>query len=387
VSSERRQRLASQVDPPRVKPIKSAALLMGWALVVLVFASQWYAYDASRNTASRFRFYLGWSLYLWALVTPSAIWMAHRFRITPTRWMRGLLLHLTASIAITATELLLEAYLGWLRHGEGLTVAGSLRHYFAQHAQIGLVTYWLVVTAVLIHDAREHARATAVRSARLETQLTSARLELLRRQFHPHFLFNTLQAATTLVHEDADRAEEVLVRLSDLLRISIYESKADEIPLGRELAIMEHYLGIQVCRFQDRLQFDVGVEPELMDCLVPALLLQPLVENAVKHGVEEHRGNDTVTIRANRAGNRLRLIVCNSNGSLRQSTRTDGHGYGVASTTERLEQLYGSEQSSFQLYATSPTGVCADVTLPFRFASDAALPTKEPADEHPRAYR
>jgi len=377
--------------PQQVRSTKTTIAFAGWwALAVIFFASQWYAYDASRSVASAFLLYLWWSAYLWTLVTPSALVLAKRFPITTANWRRSVALHLAASVALMTAQLSLEAYLGWLHHGGELSTAQALRHYFGQHAQISLLTYWLVVAAVLHYAARDRARASSVRSARLESQLAGARLEVLRRQLQPHFLFNTLQAASTLVHEDPDRAEEVLVRLSELLRISVYESQAHEIPLSRELAILEHYTGIQVCRFQDRLDFHVSVDPQLLNCLVPSMLLQPLVENAVRHGVEKHRIPDTITIRAAREGGFLLLSVCNSSSSLDRvsSGETAGRrGHGLPSTRARLEQLYGAGASSFQLRAVQPSGVCAEVRIPVRAARGLAEQTTELTGAYPSVHR
>jgi two-component system, LytTR family, sensor kinase len=344
-----------------------------WAIVVVLFASQWYAYDASRAGAEPFRYYVWWSCYLWALLTPSALWLAWRFPITAKNWKGRVPLHLAASIALTGVQLSLEAYLGWLRNRETLSVEGALRHYFSQHMQVSLLTYWLLVGATLFYKAREQVRESGLRSTTLQAQLTTARLEVLRRQLHPHFLFNTLQAAITLVHDDPDRAEEMLLRLSDLLRVSLQESQAQEISLSRELGILDHYLGIQACRFQDRLQFDICVDHELLACLVPSLLLQPLVENAIRHGIGRHKGSDTVTIRAAREGPRLRLEVCNVASRLDVGPpQSHRRGFGLATTRERLAQLYGTEQSSFQLRQLEPAGVCAEVLIPLRLDGAAS---------------
>lgn len=364
-----------------------AAIFLVWGVVVLIFAVQWYVYDATHFAASPFSYYVWWAAYLSTLVTPSAIWLTRRFPITATNWTRTLALHMAASIFLTATQLLLEAYIGWLGHSH-LSPVASIRHYFAQHSQLSMLTYWLVVGGTLFNDARERVRESTLRSTKLETQLSNARLEVLRRQLHPHFLFNTLQAATTFVHDDPDLAEEVLVRLSDLLRVSLYESQQHEIPLRRELSILEHYMSIQECRFRDRLRFDVQADSDALSCLVPSLLLQPLVENAVRHGVEQHRASDTVTVRARRDGDRLRLSVSNAVGALNGRTALAASGgFGVAGTIERLEQQYGAGHAFFQLRDQRPAGVRAEVVIPLRVAPDAALDVKDSVNDHSRVDR
>lgn len=355
------------------------ALIFGaWLLLVILFATQWYAYDASRATAEPFSYYVWWSGYIWALLTPSALWLAWRFPVTASNWRGRLALHVAASIVLTGVELSLESYLGWMRHGPGQPAMSAFRHYFSQHTQVSLLTYWLVVGGVWFYRSREEVRESTLRSSRLATQLTAARLEVLRRQLHPHFLFNTLTAAITLIHDDPDRAEEVLVRLSDLLRISLQESEAAEIPLSRELEILERYIGIQSCRFQDRLHFEMRIDDAARLCLVPSLLLQPLVENAVTYGVGTHKGNDTVTVLATRERNRLRLAISNAISSLGDGAEVARRrGVGLTSTRERLAQLYGTEQSSLRLSNLQPAGVCAEVLIPARTGPANLAPPAE----------
>jgi two-component system, LytTR family, sensor kinase len=343
------------------------AACLAWAVVVLLFAAQWYAYDLSRTGAEPFSYYVWWSGYLWALLTPVALWLGWRFPISGANWQRRVPLHLGASLGLTGIQLSLEACLGWLRHQHELSAAGALRHYFSQHTQISLLTYWLLVAAAVFYRTREDAREGRVRSAKLVAQLSAARLEALRQQLHPHFLFNTLQAATTLVHDDADCAEEILLRLSELLRVSLHESQEQEIRLQRELDILGHYIAIQGCRFGDRLRFDMRIDRDVLACAVPSLLLQPLVENAVRHGIGTHKENDTITIRGYRQGNKLCLAVCNLSATLEApADQLFGRGVGLATTRERLEQLYGTEGASFHLRNLQPKGVCAEITLPYR---------------------
>jgi hypothetical protein len=367
--------------------VSNAAMFLLGGVAVLMFAAQWYIYDATHFAASPFSYYVWWVAYLSTLVTPSAIWLTRRFPITASSWRRALPVHIAANIVLTVTLLLLEAYIGWLDHSH-LSPAAAIRHYFVQHSQLSVLTYWLVVAGTLFHNASERARESTLRSTKLETQLSNARLEVLRRQLHPHFLFNTLQAATTLVHDDPDRAEEVLVRLSELLRVSVYESEQHEIPLRRELSILEHYMSIQECRYRDRLRFDVQADPDALSCLVPSLILQPLVENAVRHGVEKHRASDTVTVRAKREGDRLTLTVANAVGALNGAAAlAAGGGFGVAGTIERLEQQYGPGHAFFQLRDQRPAGVRAEVVIPLRLAPDAALDVEDSANGHSRVDR
>lgn len=353
-------------------------LVLAWAFALTVFAVQWYAYDASRGGTEPFAYYAWWSAYIWVLLTPAALWLAWRYPLTKAQWRSTLPVHVGASLAMTAAELSLEAYLGWRRHAGSLTASDAFRHYFSQHTQVSLVTYWLIVGAVMIYRAHQDAHATRLRSTQLNAQLTAARLQVLRSQLNPHFLFNTLQAATTLVREDPDRAEEMLSRLGDLLRATLRDSQVQEIPLRDEMAILDHYLAIQTCRFEDRLGFAIEIAPEAGMCLVPAMLLQPLVENAVQYGVGLHRGRDTVSLVAERHDGVLRIEVRNGVGSLdERSASKRGSGFGLPATKERLTQLYGADASSLELLNLTPTGVAATVQIPARTAAWTAQAAAE----------
>ena len=156
-------------------------------------------------------------------------------------------------------------------------------------------------------------RQRELRQAQLETRLASAELEKLRMQIHPHFLFNTLQAAITLVQEEPHAAEDVLLRLSQLLRISLDQMDSNEITLVRELEFLDLYTGIQRARFGDRLAVEIHAEPDTLNLLIPPLILQPLVENAIRHGIGKHKGKDCVEIFAHKKDGGLQIEVWNAN--------------------------------------------------------------------------
>ena len=233
----------------------------------------------------------------------------------------------------------------------------------------------MLVGAVHLYRMRDEAQERELRSSKLEAQLSASQLEVLRAKIHPHFLFNTLQAATMLIHEDPDGAEDILLRLSELLRVSIDEAHIQEVRLERELEVLDLYMGIQVRRFGDRLRFEVSIDQNVRDCMVPALVLQPLVENAIRHGIGRHKGSDTVSVRAFQEGEFLRLEVRNLNSSLEDtSAGLLGRGVGLANTRARLEQLYGNRQE-FGLRNLEPTGVSAMLSIPLR---SAPVPVEEP---------
>jgi two-component system, LytTR family, sensor kinase len=341
-------------------------IIFCWLAGVLFFAIQWFVYDSARGNADPFRFYLWWSFYTWGVLTPIVVYFAYRNPIDARTWKRAFPLHLAASFVIGMVAISAEAMLGKLGRHQDLSVEAALRHYFSRHAQASLLTYWMLVGVVHLYRMRDEGRRRELRASKLEAQLSAAQLQALRAQIHPHFLFNTLQAAMTLLHEDPDGAEDILLRLSDLLRVSLDGSNVQEVPLERELEVLELYMGIQSRRFGDRLQFDVSVAKGVRECMVPVLILQPLVENAIGHGIGKHKGSDTVTIRGFQEGEFLRLEVLNLNSHLEEkSLASQRHGVGLSNTRARLEQLYGGRQR-LGLRNLEPTGVCAEILIPLR---------------------
>jgi hypothetical protein len=355
-SSERSRKVA----------VKGLLAFAAWALVVLIFASQWYGYDAGHGFTDRFLYYLGWSFYLWGVLTPLALCLGWRYPIGAGTWLRAVPLHLAASLLLTTVQLSIEASVAWSRISDGTSLTAMLMHYLRQHTQIGLLTYWLLVGAVQFYRVHDHSRKRQLRAAQLEARLAETQMDNLRAQLHPHFLFNTLQAATTLIHEDPDAAEDILVRLSELLRVSLDEMRTHEIPLAHEVEFLNHYVGIQQRRFGDRLRFELHIDGDTLDCAVPTLMLQPLVENAVRHGVGKHKDSDVVTVRAFQERGRLCLAVSNLASSLEGvPEELLSRGVGLSNTRERLEQLYGDGQS-LRLFNLEPKGVCVQVSIPRR---------------------
>ena len=347
---------------------RKVLLLAAWLAAVVVFAMQWFVYDAARGNADPFRYYLWWSCYTWGVLSPVVVKFAYQNPINAATWKRALPLHLGASSVLVAGEISIEAMLGKLRLHHDLSVQGALRHYFTRHTQVSLLTYWMLVGAVQLYRMRDETQKRELRSSKLEAQLSATQLEVLRAQIHPHFLFNTLQAATTLIHEDPDGAEDILLRLSELLRVSVDEAHIQEISLDRELEVLDLYIGIQARRFGDRLRFEISIDQDVRDCMVPALILQPLVENAIRHGIGMHKGSDTVSIQAFQEGEFLHLEVRNLSSTLEDKlAQLPERGVGLANTRARLEQLYGNRQQ-FVLRNLEPTGVCAELSIPFRSA-------------------
>lgn len=226
----------------------------------------------------------------------------------------------------------------------------------------------------VIHAVEFNRRAIerTAQAARLEASLASARLETLTAQLQPHFLFNTLHAVSTLMHRDVEAADTMLARLGDLLRRTLDDRDKPELPLGEELRLLDTYLDIVRVRFDDRLTVDVQVPPDTHGALVPRFVLQPLVENALQHGIGSREGPGRVTIRAQRNGDRLSLTVTDD--GLAGQLGDNGfprEGVGLTNTRQRLQESYGSDHL-LRLTKSAGGGLVVTIDFPFRAAAAAA---------------
>lgn len=236
------------------------------------------------------------------------------------------------------------------------------------------LTYSIVAVVITALDYQDALRERGLRAARLETQLALAQFQALRAQLHPHFLFNALNAISALIHKDAARADRMLARLSELLRLAIDTATTPEVKLIDEVDFVQRYLEIERLRFGDRLEVRVELPVETYDALVPNMLLQPLVENAVRHGVAPHSGPGRVEIRAQRSGSRLGIVVSDTGKGIAAGSPNAGtrDGVGLRTTRERLEKLYGTAQE-LALVNVPGGGFETRVVLPFRQHAEAPL--------------
>lgn len=242
---------------------------------------------------------------------------------------------------------------------------------FAYIALIGLAH-----AGVFQRRYRERERQTSL----LESRLNQAQLRALQAQLQPHFLFNTLNGIATLVRRDPAAAHEMLLSLSELLRIALNSSHRQEIPLREELDFLDRYLAIQRMRFGDRMEVTQQIEPSAMTCLVPALLLQPLVENAIRHGLEPAGRPGKLRIAASRNGEWFQLTV-EDNGVGLPPGGANGTGVGLANVRERLATLYGAAYE-FNIAERAEGGVIVSIKLPARMEGDDASAPPRPARRH-----
>jgi hypothetical protein len=347
-----------------------------WTVVAIVFAVQRFFQDDLNNHSWDGWDYLRWSLiqwYAWAALAPTVFRLAATYPIRAPLRLRGLGMQLPLSLGVTMLAQCIGAFVSVFT--ESSTFAVQLGQFLGQHFALGLLTYWALFAiqqAMQFHDEKTRRE---VEASRLAADLAQSRLRSLKSQLQPHFLFNTLHAIATLLKEDTLSAEDMLLRLSDLLRAFLEDHDGQEISVRRELVLLDLYLGIQRMRFKDRLETRIYVAPDALDGAVPSLILQPIVENAIRHGIGERLGEDRIDIDVRREGRRLSIEVRNQNSSLdkppgESGATSTGHGIGLSNTALRLRELYGDE-GQVRLDMIWPQGVVCRIHLPFHLAEDA----------------
>jgi hypothetical protein len=310
----------------------------------------------------------------WAPLTPLVLWLGRRFPVERASLGRGLSVHVPACLLVAAAHVAFVQYVFILLEPFGPQRVP--RPYWEQflgrltsqlHIELLIYAATLGLGYAVSYYARFRERE--MRASQLEAQLAQAQLQALKMQLHPHFLFNTLNGIAGLVRDNKNRAAvDMLAGLSDLLRYTLENAGKHEVPLREEMEFLELYLGIQQMRFPDRLRVEMRVAPETLDALVPNLILQPLVENAIRHGVSQRPTPGTVGVTAEREGERLRVNVYDDGPGLKRDGGGGG-GVGLSNTRERLAQLYG-ERQRFTLSEREGGGVEAAFVIPFARAGE-----------------
>ncbi len=310
---------------------------------------------------------------IWAVLTVPIFMLAHRFTVTAETGRRRILLFMTLGlvIAILVDTVLAQVRLHVLPPPPGRvrqppSIFGNLLRFQFLY---DYMVYLAVFAAALARDyflryqARlEETTQLQAQAAKLEAQLADARLTALRSQLNPHFLFNTLNAISSLVERDPRGVRKMIARLGELLRHTLEETESQEIVLERELELLRRYLDIMEVRFQGKLEATISAADDVKGALVPNLILQPLVENALKHGVSASDGRGHVEVSAVRSGDQVVLRVRDHGPGL-GDTETD-NGVGLTNTIARLDQLYKAKQR-FSLQPAPDGGTVAEIRLPY----------------------
>ena len=350
-----------------------------WTVLGLLSASQVYLGLLSEGRPISWERALLWQMpgwYLWGALTPLVLYLGRRFRIERQRWMSRLLIHLSASISLVLLHL---AFLVWVSSRMGLTGARPFSFskvylvFASSFFHFELLAYWAILGIGYAFEYHRKYREREMAAMQLERQLTQAQLQALKMQLHPHFLFNTLHAIAVLVRKQENQAAvRMLAGLSDLLRYALERVETQEVTLKQELEFIERYLEIEQVRFQDRLTVRWQIAPETLDAQVPSLILQPLVENAIRHGIAARAAAGVIEISARREQDKLRIQVRDDGPGLPADwAAAHRGGVGIANTRARLQQLYGAEYQ-FELRnveRAEGSGMAARLIIPFRLLS------------------
>jgi two-component system LytT family sensor kinase len=305
------------------------------------------------------------SWWVWALATPLIVTLGRRFVLTRRPWL-GVPIHLVANAAIASAELVVYIQCGRLV-GEDMFLAPVTElvpWMLLKNAFLEVMIYWGVIAADAGLAYQRRYREAALRQSQLEARLVEAQLDALKMQLHPHFLFNTINAIAVLIRKgETASALHMLGGMSELLRRSLSSLKVEHVSLRNELEFIQRYLDIETTRFPDRLKVSLAIEPGAEHARVPVMLLQPIVENAIKHGIAPRIRGGTIAIAARITGDRLRIEVRDDGVGLAAVSPTAGQGVGLSHVRKRLAQLYG-EASRFSLEPNEPSGAIAIVELP-----------------------
>jgi two-component system LytT family sensor kinase len=336
---------------------------------------------------------LAWMLgvYLWALLTPAILWLGRRFPIDRSRWFLPIAAQLLFSSGFSVLELALESALYTRLHLFPAVMPNFSRTFavlLLRGFHGGILDYWMVIgvqwSFLYYRGYQERSQELLkfeLRASELQSQLMSAQLQALKMQLQPHFLFNTLNAITVLVRQQKSKdAEKMLGHLSDLLRGVLEDVDAQEVSLRRELEYLQLYLAIEQVRFPDRLRVEIKADPDAQEASVPQLILQPIVENAIRHGIGRSSSAGRIVISAARVNGAVQLSVQDDGPGLASGDSSQEQGIGLANTRARLQQLYG-QQASLEIENCDRGGVIVTMKIPFHHSTEAGKPH---ASDNPR---
>jgi sensor histidine kinase YesM len=335
-------------------------VLAGWtALAVFFGVSSSLTYVTTyRPPQWRFTFLMALTeWYAWAVMTPLVAWLATRFPIRQGRLLASLPVHAVAGFFIAVVKVMLTRILR-------ISLVSSSAYFLISNLATHYVIYWALVGAVHALAYYRAGREGELRASQLEGRLAEARLQLLKMQLHPHFLFNTLNAISELVHEDPSAAERMIASLSELLRETLDAGATDRVPLEHELELLDRYVDIQQARFGNRLDVRIHADTDVRRALVPHLILQPLVENSIRHGLAARVRAGRIDVRATRQGDEL-LLEVEDDGTGLKSESGPREGVGLGNMRARLQVLYGASHS-IQIRNANVGGALVSIVIPWQ---------------------
>jgi sensor histidine kinase YesM len=362
-----------------IKCRRAALLFVGWTLVGIIFAGISYAAAIGENNkefgfASALRLNLV-QFYLWAILAPLLFRFSRRFPIElrPLN-VRNLLLYFPALISFAGIHQVIHLAVLWSITPRWRQKYPALidcyRAYFAFGFYIDLIIALLIVIAVHALLYYQSFRASELAQSSLKTQLAQAQLRALKMQLHPHFLFNTLHSISSLVLEDPQKANSMIARLGDFLRLTVENSEQQLVTLREETEFLRCYLDIEQVRFGDRLTVAFDLEPQTLSAQVPHLILQPVVENAIQHAIAPRAARGHINIEARRLNSLLRVAISDNGPGISSNTNSLGKkGVGLSNVRSRLQQIYGLG-FRFELMNAGDGGLTVVMEIPFQREGD-----------------
>jgi two-component system LytT family sensor kinase len=355
------------------KHLKWLAIWGLWTLFGVFFTSQVALQSQLSENPTPFWRVLMWQLfsgYVWFAISPLILFLGRTFTFDNGGWKRAIPIHLGASIVLALTELAIDAFflpkLGYMKRYESYPYLEIYKIFVLVNLHFSVGIYWGVLGIQQAIKYFRKYRERELRTSQLEARLATTRLQVLKMQLHPHFLFNTLNAISELIYRDPESAERMISDLSDLLRMSFENLEIQEIPLKQELEFLEKYLEIELMRFHDRLKVEMHISPDTLDASVPNMILQPLVENAIKHGIGPRSEGGKIDIDAVRENGHLALTVRdNGLGVPAGDVENLNEGVGISNTRRRLRHLYG-EGHSFTLQNEEISGLAVNLVIPYK---------------------
>lgn len=352
--------------------IKTAVIFAGWAFLGLVLSIEVYFNNRVNMPPGSVSFVdnaipqFGRAA-MWALMAPLVLGLRTRLPLSRGRWIGGIAFHFAMSFIVMATYYLGRMLAYDIFWGEPLSEYWSLsfKSFYGRNI-IDMAYYWAVLAFGYAMELYHRYKNEELKAAQLEARLMETELKALREQLRPHFLFNTLNTVSVLVREQKnDEAVNLIARLSGLLRMTLDSTRVQEVTLRQEMDFLERYLEIQKARFSDRLSVAVTIEPAAMEARIPNLLLQPLVENAIIHGVAPKTGPGRVEVRGRVESGKLHLEVRDDGPGLGDGALRAREGIGLTNTRERLAKIYGSH-GHLSLRSEPGRGVSVQIILPCR---------------------
>lgn len=370
----------------RLRMVKAAlqkrARLLGiiftaWIVLAVIEALQYYFAFLGTPRAVTFQYEFSYALkeaLISALLTPMVLWIASRYPLGRRNLTTTIIAHVLGAIVFLVLFVALRLPLGQIvDYTTGKLAGPSWGLFLRLLVRYPYDTVWIYATIVVVAqlwDYYDKYRERELRASRLQAQLAEAQLKVLKMQLDPHFLFNTLHSISSLMHENVEAADDMLTRLSDLLRLSLEDVDEQEVTLKREMEFLDGYLAIQQTRFRDRLKVRVEIDPQSLDALVPNMILQPLVENAVQHGIASRAGTGQLGVRSTLQNGTVRLeVVDDGPGPSDLIGDGPGGGVGLANTRARLRQLYG-DAYRFSLTRLESGGTLVSLEIPLRLRNE-----------------